>query len=165
MIHIQNEIWNTELNWHWNDAMENGFSLVQKNACGLYWHIIKWTIRNKFQWIWITSLFLRLDFDGRHRIDVICTGVVWASCRSPHYSPFFSGIHWLPLDFLYKRVVRSSFDVFFDVSLTKLLYKQWRCRWFQTGKIYNKVRTMWVLSGMHRKQQSTNHVNTFWNPL
>ena len=62
--------------------------------------------------------------------------------RFPHYWPFVRGIHRSPVDSSYKRpvmrrafpchtqTIMRSFDVFFDVSLTKPLNKPPSSRWF-----------------------------------
>ena len=63
-----------------------------------------------------------------------------------HYWPFVKGIHQSPVDSHYKGPVRQSFDVFFDVSLNKLLKKQSSCQWFAHAMMlmpghYNDVHT------------------------
>ena len=43
------------------------------------------------------------------------------------FSPILGG---LTLDFLHKRSVMQNFDIFFIVSLNKLLDKMSNCQWF-----------------------------------
>ena len=63
---------------------------------------------------------------GRDHDDVM----TWLCC--PHYWPFVRGIHRVAGGFPSQRVSNGSFDIFFVLSLNKLLTKQSICRWFET---------------------------------
>ena len=49
----------------------------------------------------------------------------------PRYWLLVRGIHRLPVDSPHKGLVTRSFDVFFDVCLTKRWNAQWSCWWFR----------------------------------
>ena len=48
-----------------------------------------------------------------------------------YFWPFVRGIHWSAVDSIHKGLIVQSFDVFFVVSLKKLLDKQTICQWFE----------------------------------
>ena len=51
----------------------------------------------------------------------------------PDYWSLVKGIHSWLVDFLHRVPSIRSFDVFFAVSLSKLLSRHSRCRWFETS--------------------------------
>ena len=48
------------------------------------------------------------------------------------FSALLRGIHRSTVNFLHKKPVTRSFDLFFDLHPNKCLSKQWRCWWFET---------------------------------
>ena len=52
---------------------------------------------------------------------------------SLHYWPFVWGIHWWPVDSPHKGPIMWNFQYFFVVSLSKLLNRQWSCRWSEVS--------------------------------
>ena len=89
--------------------------------------------------IWVT-LVVKNYLDQRYRCTS-CRLALMASKRYSRYWPSVSGIHpgdqwwnhrWPVVDYTDKGPVKRGFDVSFDVSRNKLLYKWLSYRWFQT---------------------------------
>ena len=57
----------------------------------------------------------------------------WPFVRGIHRSPVITGHRWFTGELPAQRSVTRSFDVFFDLCLTKRLSKQWRGWWFVTS--------------------------------
>ena len=58
--------------------------------------------------------------------------------KAPRHWSFVVGIHRWPVNSPHKGPVTRSFDVFFDLRLTKQLSKQSRCLWFgKCGKCFH----------------------------
>ena len=65
-----------------------------------------------------------------HILQIIMhTIMTWKWCS--HYWPFVRGIYQSLVDSPYKRPVMWSFDIFFFVTLNKLLNKLSACQWFE----------------------------------
>ena len=55
--------------------------------------------------------------------------IIWK--HYPHYRPFVRGKHWSLVDFSHNESEMQHFDVFFVISLNKLLNKHSMCQWFE----------------------------------
>ena len=70
---------------------------------------------------------------GESTDDFCIIGPLWEESTDDFciIGTFVRGIQWSPMDSPHKGLVIHSFDIFFDISLNKLLKKQLSGQWFE----------------------------------